>query len=168
VVKNTGATVLYASFSSAGIPKEPPTEVVSEGLTVTRRIAALDGTPTSGPYEQGKTYRMEITLKPQSSLENVVVADLLPAGFEVENARLSGIEGDAVEGSRVLPEHLDIRDDRVIFAYRSLSSREHVFSYVVRAVTPGTFAHPPVTAECMYDPAIRARNLQGDVVVEAR
>ena len=32
----------------------------------------------------------------------------------------------------------------------------HHFYYVANAVTPGRFTYPAVTAECMYDPAVRA------------
>lgn len=168
IVENKGATTLYASFATAGIPLEPPTEAVSEGMGVSRTVTDLDGNAVTGAFQQGQTYRVKLEVTPDNGVANVVVSDLLPAGFEVENSRLSGIANDAPDAKRVLPEHLDIRDDRVIIAYRALSAGKTAYTYTVRAVTPGTYQHPPVTAECMYDPAIRARNLPGTITVEAR
>lgn len=167
-IENEGATPLYVSFMTAGIPLNPPVDSVAEGLAVSRTIQSTDGSAITGAFEQGSTYRVTLKIQPDQRAENVVVADLLPAGFEVENMRLSGISSDAPSASNTYPEYMDVRDDRVILAFHALDARAHTFSYTVRAVTPGTFMHPPVTAECMYDPAIRARSLPGEIVVDAR
>lgn len=172
LVHNQGQNILYASFMSAGIPQEAPVEVVAEGLRVTRTLKTRDGEIVDGDLQQGQSYRVELQLRPENGLENVVVADLLPAGVEVENARLIGIESDRTGSEELSPEYIDVRDDRVIIAYDTLphrtNARVHTFTYQVRAVTPGIFLHPGTNAECMYDPTIRARSASSLLRVVAR
>ena len=49
----------------------------------------------------------------------------------------------------------DIRDDRLLLFTGSINGRS-TFYYAARAVTPGTYIYPPVTAACMYEPEIRS------------
>jgi len=158
-VSNTGQTNLYVNVTTRGVPKTIDTKPVSEGgLAVERRLytplGALYEEPT---YAQGTSYVVHVRLQCSQELKNVVVADILPAGFEVENPRL---DPDLLPGgkfsSNVTPTYLDVRDDRVILAFDQLNQGTQDFYYVVRAVTPGRFGQPAIQAECMYDAAIRA------------
>jgi len=99
--------------------------------------------------------------------KNVIVADLLPAGFEIENPRLDAdvLAGQKLEGAAT-PAYLEIRDDRLVVAFDALEAGTHHFYYLVRAVTPGSFQYPPVHAECMYDPAVRGASLPGSVEIK--
>nr|HQH13053.1 hypothetical protein [Candidatus Sumerlaeota bacterium] len=54
------------------------------------------------------------------------------------------------------PFHFEIRDDRAIAAFDELGKGAYKYYYVVRAVTPGKYVHPPLQADCMYNPSIRA------------
>ena len=58
------------------------------------------------------------------------------------------------------------RDDRVL-AFSGAFNGPLVFGYQVRAVTPGDFVLPAVSAECMYDPSLRAAKGAGRIKVEA-
>ena len=92
-------------------------------------------------------------------IPNVALVDRLPAGFEVENARLgrSMSLAWARESDQWTLEHMNLRDDR-LEAFGALGPKEkRTVVYAVRAVTAGTFAVPPVEAEAMYDPATWAR-----------
>lgn len=158
-VANTGQTSVYVNVVSSGIPVEAVAEAASEGgMVLSRRITALDGTPVeNGQYRQGESYLVALELQGQAGLEHVVIADLLPAGFEVENPRLdANVMAAAMVTNNATPSYLDIRDDRVIIAFDTLPSEQTNYYYVVRAVTPGSYTHPASTAECMYDPAFRA------------
>jgi uncharacterized protein YfaS (alpha-2-macroglobulin family) len=44
-------------------------------------------------------------------------------------------------------------------------SGKSVFCYLARAVTPGKFTVPPVSAECMYDPEIRSVTSQSEMTI---
>jgi uncharacterized protein YfaS (alpha-2-macroglobulin family) len=102
-------------------------------------------------------------------VQYLVVADLVPAGFEIENPRLeSGATPNPAFESGLTPSYLEIRDDRLVAAFDSLDQGEHQFFYVVRAVTPGAYRYPALEAECMYDASIRARTMSTSIEVTAR
>jgi uncharacterized protein YfaS (alpha-2-macroglobulin family) len=101
-----------------------------------------------------------------------MVADYLPAGFEIDNPRLvsSGDTGtlpwitDAVE-----PASTEFRDDRFTAAFDRNSDSPPVFTvaYVVRAVTPGTYVLPQAKVEDMYRPDRFGRTATGKVEITA-
>ncbi len=165
-VKNTGQTNIYVSLTSRGIPQDVTRTAVAQGIRIERNFLA-GKKPHEGAFKQGELYVIDVRLQLENNLENVVVADLLPAGLEVENPRLNPdtLPESSFKGA-VVPSHLDVRDDRVIFAFNELSSGEHHFYYTVRAITPGTFEYPPVHAECMYDPQVFGTSAAGTMVVE--
>ncbi|MFH0793672.1 MAG: hypothetical protein V2A74_06525, partial [bacterium] len=157
-VTNTGRKDLYLSVTHHGIPAVASTGPISKGLTVSRTIVASDDRPcTSSLFRQTESYVVAVRLDCANPVKNLILADLLPAGFEIENPRL---DDEALPGGKlkaaVTPSHLELRDDRIVAAFEALEKGDHYFYYVVRAVTPGTFQHPPVEAECMYDASIRA------------
>jgi hypothetical protein len=85
-------------------------------------------------------------------LDYVAVSDLLPAGFEIENPRLSEATAYPFVRNASIPDYMDIRDDRInLYTGFRGGKRQHLFYYAVRAVTAGDFVYPPVTAEAMYD-----------------
>ena len=87
------------------------------------------------------------------SLDNVVIADLLPAGFEIENPRLESRAGISWIKDGARPNYMDIRDDRMLLFTNLSRQQQRKFHYALRAVTMGEFVLPPVSAEAMYDPA---------------
>jgi alpha-2-macroglobulin len=95
--------------------------------------------------------------------------DLLPAGFEIENARLSGSQkADALAwvGDLTTPTYAEYRDDRFIAAVNlDADNSGFQFAYVVRAVTPGSYVLPASAVEDMYRPKLRARTGSGKVVI---
>jgi uncharacterized protein YfaS (alpha-2-macroglobulin family) len=126
------------------------------------------GEPLQNPalYRHGDSYVVKLTLSCDSDVQNIVVADQLPAGFEIENPRLNGdaLSAEGVENS-ITPAYLEVRDDRLVLAFDRLSRGTHQFHYVVRAVTAGSFLYPPVHAECMYDPLIRATSTTSEITI---
>src|SRR5207245_1633508 len=106
-----------------------------------------------------------------TALDNLVIDDLLPAGLEVENARLA-TTADARQLDTVVapreapfsPARIDIRDDRVIIVGSLPATRAAKFTYLARATTPGVFTIPPVRAECMYDIGIHSLNGAGQTL----
>jgi uncharacterized protein YfaS (alpha-2-macroglobulin family) len=94
-----------------------------------------------------------------------LVQDLLPAGFEIDNpglvssANLSNFEWLQDTAAA----HLEFRDDRFVAAFDRTQNdpRSFVLAYVVRAVTPGVFAHPAAAVEDMYRPQFSARTATG-------
>jgi len=97
----------------------------------------------------------EISVKAlHESLENVVIVDMLPAGFEIENPRLQSRKGiDWIGEKAYKPMYMDIRDDRMIFFGNFRYGQTAKFYYGLRAVTQGNFILPPILAEAMYAPS---------------
>ena len=72
----------------------------------------------------------------------MLVSDLLPAGFEIDNP--VSVSSADLANFRWLAQteaaHLEFRDDRFVAAFNREKRRQHfTLAYVVRAVTPGTY-----------------------------
>jgi uncharacterized protein YfaS (alpha-2-macroglobulin family) len=98
-------------------------------------------------------------------VENIVITDLLPAGFEIENPRTREIPGMDWIKNASTPTSLDVRDDRINMFVDMYSNRQ-VYYYAVRAVTPGVYHMGPVSADAMYNGEYHSYNGGGKVVVE--
>src|SRR5262249_46625226 len=119
--------------------------------------------------------RFAVVLKitePQPQFGRIIVADYLPAGFEIDNPRLvsSGDTGtlawitDAQE-----PVNAEFRDDRFTAAFERKGGDPSVFAvaYVGRVVSPGRYVHPQAYAEDMYRPHRFRRPGAGTIEVAA-
>ena len=137
------------------------------GIKVRRSFFSRDGSVVdSSKIKHGDVIIVDIKLDAYSAYRNVIVEDLLPACFEIENPRLSSTEiiGWIKEGA-FEPDHVDMRDDRLLL-FTDLPEKSNLhYRYAVRAVTKGDFTLPAINASCMYDPSIHSINGQGKVVV---
>ncbi len=85
--------------------------------------------------------------EPQPQFGRIIVADYLPAGFEIDNPRLvsSGDTGTLawIEDAQE-PVNAEFRDDRFSAAFERKAGDASVFTvaYVVRAVSPGRYVQP--------------------------
>jgi hypothetical protein len=148
-----GNSPLYYWWQASGISSTGTFTPEDKFLKVRRQVFDRYGKPLGGNvYRQGDLLVVQVTLEKAFSgqVENIAVTDLLPAGFEIENARIKDLPGmdwikDASE-----PLQRDVRDDRIHF-YTNLTGNRQVFYYSVRAVTPGTYLQGPVSADAMYD-----------------
>jgi hypothetical protein len=169
-VSNTGSTTIFVNGTTGGIPENPDFSPLAEKISVARTVFTSTGEPFGdSAYRQSDSYVIGIELKCDQEVKNLVVADLIPAGFEVENPRL---EPDAIptgpfEGAAT-PSYLEIRDDRLVVAFDELDRGTHKFYYIARAVTPGTYQYPAVEAECMYDASVHGRGEATTVEVVKR
>jgi uncharacterized protein YfaS (alpha-2-macroglobulin family) len=92
----------------------------------------------------------------------LLLVDFLPAGFEIDNPRLvAGGETGNLKWLGQMSEtaHSEFRDDRFVAAFnRSDGDKNPItVAYIVRAVSPGKYAHPPAMIEDMYRPDRFAR-----------
>ncbi|MCY1250198.1 putative lipoprotein YfhM [compost metagenome] len=101
----------------------------------------------------------------------VLVTDLLPAGFQIDNPSLvdSAQLGNFEWLGEITATHTEFRNDRFVAALdRSIGAgREVTLAYVVRAVTPGAYDHPAASVEDMYRPQLSARTATGRMEVQA-
>ena len=150
-VKGEGSCYYY--WSAFGIQRDSFIEEYERELQVRRRYFNKDGEERSGTFVHGELLIAEVNVKSlTANLENVVVVDMLPTGFEIENPRLESRAGIPwLKAQDFKPDYIDIRDDRLIFFGTFPRQRERKFYYALRAVTQGEFTLPPIVAEAMYD-----------------
>jgi alpha-2-macroglobulin len=159
------------TVSGAPLVPEPATD---KGFKIERKYYTLAGKPAD-PTQAKQNERFAVVLKiiePQPQFARLMVADYLPAGFEIDNPRLvsSGDTGtltwieDALE-----PANAEFRDDRFSAAFDRKSGDASVFTvaYVVRAVSPGRYVHPQAYVEDMYRPDRFGRTASGSIEVTA-
>ena len=172
-VTNTGdgAVQVVVTVSGAPVVPEPAAE---NGFKIERRYYTLAGKPAD-PAKAKQNDRFAVVLRitePQPQFGRLIVADYLPAGFEIDNPRLvsSGETGTLawIEDAQE-PVNSEFRDDRFSAAFERKSGDPSVFTvaYVVRAVSPGRYVHPQAFVEDMYRPDRFGRTATGTVEVTA-
>ena len=161
----------FFALHSRGIPTDAKFAPEKAGLEISRSFFTRDGNPLDlFAVSQGDLIVVKTQVRSLSGkLDNVVIQNLLPSGLEVENPRLKSTETlPWVTDANLEPAHQDIRDDRVLLFTDLPANEWHIAYALLRAVAPGTFRLPPVQAEAMYDPAIRATGERGTIEVKVK
>jgi uncharacterized protein YfaS (alpha-2-macroglobulin family) len=148
----------FYSIITRAVPTEKGFKAVRNGLEVKREYLSQNGAPISpAEIEQGDLIVVRTNVRSTSGrLQNIVIQNLLPSGFEVENPRLKTTETlPWATGEKLEPDYQDIRDDRVLIFTDLNETKWYGYYTLLRVVNPGVFAVPPVQAEAMYAPNIR-------------
>jgi uncharacterized protein YfaS (alpha-2-macroglobulin family) len=172
-VTNDGDGRVQAVVSVSGAPITPE-PAAAHGFRIERNYYTLDGEPAD-PSHATQNQRFAVVLKvtePQPQFGRVVLADYLPAGFEIDNPHLvsSGDTGTlAWITDAATPVHSEFRDDRFTAAFERNKDSAPVFTvaYVVRAVSPGHYVLPQAFVEDMYRPDRFGRTATGAVDITA-
>ena len=152
-----------------------PEPAADRGFKIERTFHTLDG-DVADATKAKQNDRFVVVLKmtePQPQFGRVIVADYLPAGFEIDNPRLvsSGETGTlAWIADAAPPANAEFRDDRFSAAFERKAESPPVFTvaYVVRAVSPGRYALPQAKVEDMYRPDRFGRTATGIVEIAAK
>ncbi len=172
-VSNTGDANLQGVVSVSGSPVTPE-PAAEKGFKIERNYFTLSGDPVSvAKAKQNARFVVVLRITDAApKFARIIVADYLPAGFEIDNPKLvsSGDTGalawitDAAE-----PQNAEFRDDRFSAAFERKTGDPAVFSvaYVVRAVSPGRYVHPQAYVEDMYRPDRFGRTATGNIEIEA-
>jgi uncharacterized protein YfaS (alpha-2-macroglobulin family) len=167
--KSEGAVRAVVSVSGAPLTPEPAAE---RGFKIERLFYTLDGEPAD-PAKAKQNQRFAVVLRvtePQPQFGRIIIADYLPAGFEIDNPKLvsSGDTGKlAFIDDGIAAESADFRDDRFTAAINRNKEDAQVFSvaYVARAVSPGKYVLPQASVEDMYRPDRFGRTATGSVEI---
>jgi uncharacterized protein YfaS (alpha-2-macroglobulin family) len=172
-VTNAGEGALQAVVTVSGAPlvSEPAAD---KGFKIERFYYTLDGKPAD-PAKAKQNQRFAVVLKitdRQPQFARIMVADYLPAGFEIDNPHLvsSGDTGTLSWIENALePAYAEFRDDRFSAAFERKSGDAAVFTvaYVVRAVSPGRYVLPQAMVEDMYRPERFGRTGTGTIEITA-
>lgn len=173
----------YAVYSIRGVPMTAP-EPVSADLAV-RRVwknaqgEVIDLSSGVAHVKKGDRIIVELTVKAANPVSHIALSDLLPGGVEVENPRLKTAAGATADDQEANGDddsdddnenvnqgiYIDLREDRMLVFFDSLD-KEVTYTYSMRAVSRGSFVLPPLAADGMYAPEVRAITAAGMVVVE--
>lgn len=169
-ISTTGTGRLYYFWQSEGITKDGSFKEEDSYLKVRKKFYDRYGRAISGnSFKQNDLIIVGITLENSYSryIDNIVITDMLPAGFEIENPRTKEIPGMDWIKNESTPEHLDVRDDRVNM-FVSIGSQPQTYYYAVRAVSPGTYVMGPVMADAMYNGEYHSYNGAGSISISEK
>lgn len=142
------STKLFYTLLQQGYPKA--SEAESNGLEVIREYYDQQGNRvTSGNI--GDIITVKIFARTRGNVENasdVVISDLLPGGFIIDEIKSAE------------SENIEVREDRVII-YTDLSRTSKEISYTAQLGSTGTFTIPGIYAESMYNSKINATGNTG-------
>jgi uncharacterized protein YfaS (alpha-2-macroglobulin family) len=182
-----GSLSAYYSVDESGYDRNPPAAELSKGIEVIHEFLDSKGNAVA-QIAVGQEFLVRLRLRATKldRVEQVAVVDLLPGGMEpvielqppadtanaaADPAAVAGCQSGVsslpigVPGqSTWVPQHIDVRDDRVVF-FGDVTRDAATFVYRVRATNVGTFQTPPAFAEGMYDRSIAGVGLAGKIEV---
>ena len=167
-VANSG-TDTQVTLTAYGTPTDPE-PAGGNGYAITRSYYTLQGEPTTlDTVRTGDRLVTVLEVTPFGRGEaRLMVADPLPAGFEIDNPNLiSGGQVANLEWLNLESEvaHSEFRQDRFLTAIDRTNGDAFRLGYIVRAISPGDFHHPAASVEDMYRPSFRARSDTGRVAI---
>ena len=182
-VRNDGERAVWMQVTARGVPRDPQ-PAAETGFSVTRRHLTLAGEPADlAQVRQNDRLIVSVSGRNlEGGYHEVALLDLLPAGFEIEAVlNEETVKSFPFLSKLTVPRIAEARDDR-FFASFDLGDRpyrtwwdetrrfghSYHLAYIVRAVTPGTFALPAVNVSDMYAPRVYARSAMGSVTVTPR
>lgn len=170
---NAGEGNVQAVVTVSGSPLTPE-PAAERGLKIERSFFTLDG-QAADPAQAKQNQRFAVVLKvtdPNPQFARLIVADYLPAGFEIDNPRLVSSGDTGTLGwiaNAATPVSSEFRDDRFSAAFERQAGNPAAFAvaYVVRAVTPGKYVLPQAMVEDMYRPDRFGRTDTGSIEISA-
>ncbi|MHA4737557.1 alpha-2-macroglobulin family protein [Dyadobacter sp. MSC1_007] len=165
-VKTQGKGDLYWFAQTEGMSATGAYVEEDQGISIRRQFLTRNGSPVQ-TFHQNDLVVVKLTLVSTNGLpvENIVVTDLLPSGFEIENPRITEPRDMPWITKAAVPEYYDIRDDRIHF-FTTADGQEKSFYYQARIVSKGTFTVGPAAADAMYQGEYRSYSGGGKITVE--
>jgi hypothetical protein len=165
----TGEGETYYFWSSEGIKINEKVKEEDSFMNIRRDYYnyKLGNKVENNRFNQGELIVCKISLTGfERSAENIVIADLVPAGFEIENPRLNAAtELQWKPSFPINVEYMDIRDDRLLIFTKLDRRITREFYYLLRVVNQGIYQLPVISAEAMYDREFHSYNGAGKVIV---
>ncbi|MHB1948766.1 MAG: alpha-2-macroglobulin family protein [Gammaproteobacteria bacterium] len=145
----------FYQLTQAGFDKKLPTEAIKQGLEITREYRDAKGNVIDSAT-LGSEIEVHIQMRTLNdrSLSNIVIVDLLPGGFEVVR--------DSVNTTNM--DYADVREDRVVFFGMANPEAKEIV-YRIKAINTGKYTVPPILANSMYHPMVKAQSTGGNILV---
>ncbi len=172
-IQNMGDKPVWVSATLSGLPDSDP-GAVSQGYDVKKGMFSMSGQVLSeNQLVKGERAIIRVTIDPeQKRSAMIVLADLLPAGVEIESILLPEEAGDTglyrFLGKLTELDMAEMRDDRLIASERvnRWDDGQISVAYIVRAVTQGDFVFPGAVAEDMYRPEFNGRTKTERLIIQ--
>jgi len=170
IVKQGTGRVYYASALTYyyGSTESVGAKTSLDGPVVRREYLDPKTDKPLTSFKVGDMVRVKLTLDMPREGWYMMVTDPLPAGFEAINYSLntSGVEPTGPDKYRYYWSRPDLRDDRAVFFSTYMWKGKHVYSYLIRATSSGTFRALPAEATPMYEPEVWGRSASVEMVIK--
>jgi len=161
---------LYYSYEAEGLTKDGSFRQEDNFLRIRKTFFNRFGQPVTGnTFSQNDLVVVRLTLEntERTTVSNVVITDMLPAGFEIENPRIGAVTELSWIKDQAVADHMDVRDDR-IHLFTTSDDKTRNFYYLARAVSTGKFIMGPVSADAMYNGEYHSYHGAGIINVVAK
>ncbi|MFN8310720.1 MAG: MG2 domain-containing protein [Chitinophagales bacterium] len=168
-IRTHGNQKVFYSYENEGLTADGSFKQEDNYLKVRKRFYDRHGHELNNlNFRQNDLVVIGISVETSYSrgIENVVLTDMLPAGFEIENPRIKELPGMDWIKDAWIPNASDYRDDRVNLFVDVNSGRVQHYYYVVRAVSLGSFRMGPVSADAMYAGEYHSYNGGGVITIK--
>jgi hypothetical protein len=168
-IKTAGSGKLYYFWESEGVPMQGTNKSEDNFLEVRKTYRDRYGNPFKGVFIQNDLVVVEISIRSTNGINvpNVAITDLLPAGFEIENARITEVPQLDWLKNTVPPDFKDIRDDRINLIVTA-TPKITKYYYLCRAISLGTFNVGVVAADAMYRGEYHSYSGAGKITINRR
>ena len=168
-LKGSGSGEVYYFWSAEGVKLNEKVKEEDSYLRIRRSFYSYKTGRIIPDFRfyQGELIVCKIELTGfERNAQNIVITDLIPAGFEIENPRLNpATEIQWVPKHPMYVQYMDIRDDRLLLFTDLNRNKTKEFYYLLRVVNQGTYQLPVIGAEAMYDQEYHSYNGAGVVKV---
>jgi alpha-2-macroglobulin len=182
-----GALAAYYAVNESGFDRNPPASAVNQGIEIIHEFLDLNGNSVA-KVKVGEEFLVRLRLRAgkRDRVPQIAVVDLLPGGTEAVlelrpsadsgtpdadpaasrqgAGRYSGLAIGLPDKSNWAPQHVDVRDDRLVL-YGDIGKDSGTFVYRVRATNAGVYQAPPAFAEGLYDPKTAGISVAGKLEI---
>lgn len=152
---NPQKQTIFYQLIQAGFNKTQVTQPIKQGMELFREFRDATGQVVNSTALGGEIeVHIQMRALDNKYLTNIAIEDLLPGGFEVVR--------DSVKLDTM--DYIDIREDRVIF-FGSVDSTTKEIVYKIKATNTGKYSVPPIYAEAMYNPNVKASGVASEIEV---
>ena len=185
--RDPGPGQLYYTAFLRTYQDAPQIAPVDQGLAVSRQFLQEQGPQAGQPVTRvrvGEWVQVAVDLAVPRGARYLLLEVPIPAGTEILDPRLATTAAGLAEPEQLslapeargpgrgpwsggwLPDHVDIRDEKVTFFAETLVPGSYRYTFRIRAVRPGTYNVLPAQAELMYFPEIWGRSAGAVFTVE--
>ena len=170
-------SLYYTAYLNVWLPVAQ-VQALDRGVVVTRQYFRPDDlTKAVTEAKQGDVLLARLTVVAPNTLHFLHVDDPLPAGMEAVDTSLNtnpkAQQPDSYDWKRIGTDgwgwwyfsHIELRDQKVVLTTDQLQAGTYVYTYLVRASTPGTFNVIPPTAQEFYFPDVYGRGSGSQFVI---